>query len=423
MKLPNIQILRACAAMMIVVFHCGLESGRLAEISGVGKLYNIDPWGAGTSLFFAISGFIMIVTTAGAFGSPAAALDFMCRRLIRIVPLYWVLTTVMLVVVIVMPSLMTKENGSDHLYVMGSYLFWPRMRLSGDIRPLATQGWTLNLEMLFYVVFAVALLFSRRIGYVLLFVSLGLLVAVHVSGLLSGVALNFWGHPIVLGFLFGAVIGIFYNRGLRLSGGWAILLLVIGFGALFQPWRSSESGDDLLPCLAAGIPSAVVLAAVALGPQINGRRRLWLPAMLIGDASYSLYLLHPFLLRALYLLWLKGSVGAVLPLWAFVAAGIAIATAAAVVTFWSFERPVTRWLNGLHKRHVTVALRFVRWPSLSPAEVIKALGQLGGNGEYATRDGRIEVPVRRTDDLPVTVSQSLLLRSGVASERRHQLPA
>jgi exopolysaccharide production protein ExoZ len=359
MKLPNIQILRACAALMIVVFHCGIETGRLAEISGADKLYNVDPWGSGTSLFFAISGFIMVVTTATAFGSPAAALDFMRRRLIRIVPLYWALTTFMLVVVTVMPSLMTKVSGADHMYVVDSYLFWPSMRLTGDMRPLATQGWTLNLEMLFYVAFAVALLFSRRIGFALLFGSLGLLVAARVGGLLPGVVLNFWGHPIVLGFLFGAAIGLLYNRGVRLSGRRAIAFLVIGFGALFLPWRSSGGEADLLPCLAVSIPSAAVLAALALGPQIDERRRLWLPALLVGDASYSLYLLHPFLLRPIYVIWVKGSVGAVLPLWAFVPAGIAITIAAAVASYWYFERPLTRWLNGLQIQHVMDTLRYV----------------------------------------------------------------
>jgi peptidoglycan/LPS O-acetylase OafA/YrhL len=344
---------------MIVVFHCGIESGRLAELSGSEKLYNVDPWGAGTSLFFAISGFIMIVTTAAAFGSPAAALHFMGRRLIRIVPLYWALTTFMLIVVTVAPSLMTKVSGADNMYIVESYLFWPSMRLTGDMRPLATQGWTLNLEMLFYVVFAVALLFSRRTGLAVIFGSLGLLVAARVGGLLPGAVLNFWGHPIVLGFLFGAAIGLFYNRGFRLAGRWAVPLLAVGFGALFLPWRPSGDEADLLPCLGASIPSAVVLAAVALGPQINDRRRLWMPALLVGDASYSLYLLHPFLLRPIYLIWLKGSLGSILPLWVFVPAGIATALAAAVVTYWYFERPLTRWLNGLRIGHLAETLRSV----------------------------------------------------------------
>jgi exopolysaccharide production protein ExoZ len=365
MKLPNIQILRACAALMIVVFHCGIETSRLAEISGGEKLYNVDPWGTGVSLFFAISGFIMVVTTATAFGSPAAAFDFMRRRLIRIVPLYWAVTTLMLVVVIFTPGLMPKVAGGDHSYLMDSYLFWPSMRLAGDIRPLATQGWTLNLEMLFYVVFAVALMFSRRIGFAILFGSLGLLVTARVCGLLPGVVLNFWGQPIVLGFLSGAVIGILYNRGVRLSAWWSVPLLVIGFGTLFM--RPSGEEDELWPFLSCIIPSAAVLAAVALGPQIDERRRLWLPALLIGDASYSLYLLHPFMLRPIYFVWLKASLGTVFPLWAFVPAGFAVAIASAVVTYRYFERPLTRRLNSLELEHVKDMLRviFVSRPEAS----------------------------------------------------------
>ena len=154
MKLPNIQILRACAALMIVVYHCGIETARLS----------------------AISGFIMVVTSARAFGSSPAAIDFMRRRIIRIVPLYWLVTTFALVGILVVPSL-SKAPPGDPLYIFASYLFWPYMRLTGDIRPLAMPGWTLNLEMLFYVVFAVSLLFRRRVGLSLLFASPGLLVA------------------------------------------------------------------------------------------------------------------------------------------------------------------------------------------------------------------------------------------------------
>jgi peptidoglycan/LPS O-acetylase OafA/YrhL len=355
-RLPNIQILRACAALTVVIYHCGIETARLAQIFGRNKLFDEDTWGIGVALFFAISGFIMAVTSADAFGSPSDAVGFMRRRIIRIVPLYWAFTTVMLGAALVMPSLLKVARG-DYLYVAASYLFWPYMRLTGDVRPLSAPGWTLNLEMLFYVVFAVALLFPRRAGFSLLFGSLGLLVAARVSGLLPGVALNFWGDPIVLGFLFGAFVGILYNNGMRLSRPWAMTLLVIGVVALFQPWRPRGLEDDLLPRLALALPSALVLIAVALGPQVNERSRLWQPALLIGDASYSLYLVHEFLLRLLYLLWIKAAVDSVLPLWTFIPVGIAISLAAAVVIYRCFERPVTRWLNGLQARKALDVLR------------------------------------------------------------------
>jgi exopolysaccharide production protein ExoZ len=111
MKLPNIQILRACAALMIVIYHCGIETGRLSGAAGGGKLFDEVPWGSGVPLFFAISGFIMVVTSASAFGSWSAAVDFMRRRIIRIVPLYWLVTTFALVGILVMPSLSKAPPG------------------------------------------------------------------------------------------------------------------------------------------------------------------------------------------------------------------------------------------------------------------------------------------------------------------------
>jgi peptidoglycan/LPS O-acetylase OafA/YrhL len=357
-RLPNIQILRALAALTVVLYHCGIETTRLGEAVGRTKLFDETPWGWGVSLFFAISGFIMVVTSSHAFGSPHASVDFMRRRVIRIVPLYWLVTTAALAAALVAPSL-TKAPPGDYFYVAASYLFWPYTRLTGDVRPLATPGWTLNLEMLFYLVFAVALLFRRRVGLSLLFVSLGLMVALRVSGLLPGVALNFWGDPIVVNFLMGAAVGIAYNNGVRLSGPSAAALIVTGFAALFLPWPRTGAEEDFLPRLATMVPSIVVLTAVAFGPQIDEDRRAWWPMLALGDASYSLYLVHEFLLRPLYLLWLKGPLS-ILPLWTFFPIGIATSSLAALMVYRYFERPVTQWLNGKETPRTILFLGSVR---------------------------------------------------------------
>jgi len=344
MKLPNIQVLRAVAALMIVVDHCGIETGRLSETVGGKQLFDEVPWGSGVPLFFAISGFIMVVTSAQAFGSASAAWDFIRRRIFRIVPLYWVVTTVALAAALAAPSL-SKAPPGDHLYIIASYLFWPYTCLTGYARPLATPGWTLNLEMLFYAVFAVALLCRRSVGLPLLFASLGLLVAARVSGSLPGVALNFWGDPIVLGFLLGAAVGIIFNRGARLSSLSTVALATIGFGVLFLSGVPAGAEDDLWPRLAKAIPSTLILIAFALGPQVDEKRGIWRPGLLIGDASYSLYLVHAFLLRLLSLTWFKGPLAA-LSLWAYIPVGFAMVLPFAIIIYWYFERPVTRWLNG-----------------------------------------------------------------------------
>jgi exopolysaccharide production protein ExoZ len=356
MKLSNIQVLRACAALMLVVYHCGIETARLSAAAGGGSLFNVDPWGEGVPIFFAISGFIMVVTSADEFGSPSAAIHFMHRRIVRIAPLYWLVTTFALAAALYAPNLIKAPPG-DHHYIIASYLFWPAMNLAGYVRPLAAPGWTLNLEMLFYVVFAVALLLRRGVGLFLLFASLGLLVAARVSGLLSGVPLNFWGDPIVLGFLFGAAIGIAFNKGWRLSTLSAIALAAIGFTIMFLRWIPDGEETALSMRLAEAAPAALILIAFALGPQIDSGLRLWQPALLIGDASYSLYLVHEFLLRLLSFVWLKGP-AAILPLWMFVPAGIAVTSMVALTAYRYFERPVTRWLNGMDATKIISLLGF-----------------------------------------------------------------
>ena len=353
MKLPNIQILRACAAMMIVVYHCGIETARLSASAGGGRLFDEAPWGAGVPIFFAISGFIMVVTSARAFGSAAAAADFMRRRVIRIVPLYWLVTTLALGVALFAPSL-SKAPPGDFLYVLASYLFWPYVRATGDVRPLATPGWTLNLEMLFYVVFAVSLLLRRGLGLSLLFASLTMLVAARVAGLLPGVALNFWGDPIVLGFLLGAAVGIAYNRGLRLSGFAALALMIVGFSVIFLSWVPSGAEDALGRRLAEAAPATLILIAFALGPQVEGRSLPLRGALAVGDASYSLYLIQEFLLRLMSLGWHK-VLPSLVPLWIFIPVGIAAAVAAALASYRWFEKPVTRWLNGKAARRASPA--------------------------------------------------------------------
>jgi peptidoglycan/LPS O-acetylase OafA/YrhL len=107
---------------MIVVHHCGIETARIAESVGRGKLFEENPWGWGVSLFFAISGFIMVVTSARAFGAPRAAIGVMKRRIIRIVPLYWLVTSAALCAALVVPGLMKVPPG-DYMDVVGSYLF------------------------------------------------------------------------------------------------------------------------------------------------------------------------------------------------------------------------------------------------------------------------------------------------------------
>src|SRR5258706_16365621 len=87
----GVQALRGVAAIMVVLFHIV----KMVHTKLDGPPIEFAAGGGGVDIFFAISGFVMILTTAHAWGTPRLWLTFLCRRLLRIVPLYWLLTAAM----------------------------------------------------------------------------------------------------------------------------------------------------------------------------------------------------------------------------------------------------------------------------------------------------------------------------------------
>lgn len=97
--LPGIQALRALAASAVLVAHTGGEFEQHLSLPGLGPNFGVGS--AGVDLFFVISGFVMVYSSERLFGDRASFRTFLTRRAIRIVPLYWTMTSVMLVWVLV----------------------------------------------------------------------------------------------------------------------------------------------------------------------------------------------------------------------------------------------------------------------------------------------------------------------------------
>ncbi|HTK12476.1 MAG TPA: acyltransferase [Xanthobacteraceae bacterium] len=352
-KLSNIQILRALAAFMVVVSHCGLEMKRIGEVTGDKLFFDNEALGTGVVLFFAISGFIMVATSYDGFARPGASLDFARRRIIRIVPLYWAITACAVVGALLAPQMISVPV-TEPGYILSSFLFWPDARVNGLVRPITTPGWTLNLEMMFYTVFTFALLFPRRVGLAVALSLLGGLTLAQILGVfshgpLASVQLNFWGDPIIVGFMLGMVVGVAYKMGYRLSYWPALIIGAIGLALLVHPSIPGYPEDNIIIRAADFIPAFIVLIAVALGPQVDGARQPWVLPMLIGDASYSLYLSHEFFIRPLRVLWVN-KLASFMPYWSFLVIGIIVALSVGFLSYFLFERPVTRWLTRGDKR-------------------------------------------------------------------------
>ena len=281
--LSNIQILRGIAAVMVLVYHIGNElSDRgfpvaVPDAVGAGS--------AGVDIFFVVSGFIMVHSTAAAFAKPGAPLLFLLRRIVRLLPLYWIVTTYGLA----MLALQAGIQGDTLRWAAASYAFLFYPRADGGDFPLYAQGWTLNFEMVFYIGFAAALTLRRPMALRALSVGFLALSMLGWFVVLPWPATRLTDSNIVE-FVLGIALADVYSRGVRLSAPAATGLGVVG-ALVFC--LTIGSVDAWLPArgFVWGPPALAIVAAAALStPQGTGALRRALEAL--GDASYSLYLVH-----------------------------------------------------------------------------------------------------------------------------------
>jgi len=339
-QLKSIQVLRAVAALGVLTLHVANEKVTLFG-GGAGPFQNFLLGAAGVDLFFIISGFVMVYSSEALFGRTGAPKIFFLRRLARIAPLYWAVTIAILAYIYAVHGAKLWEIYSPASLV-ASFLFWPYPRVDGMAFPVHLLGWTLNYEMFFYAVFAVAVLLPRRLAVpavTLVFVALVLLGRVVTLPLPFG----FWANSIIWEFCLGMLIAYAYREGVRLppAAAWALgIAALAGYAVAWNPphdwggWRVFWWG----------LPSAALVAACVLSSAE------WQPGPvgrffgLLGDASYSLYLVHPLvfpLVRWTIVRWIDFSA---MP-WLYAATLFVSAIIASVACYFYFERPITRALQ------------------------------------------------------------------------------
>ncbi len=339
-RFPYIQALRAIAAAMVAFDHVAhdLLAVSPAKLPVLAACWRVLPWQAGVDVFFAISGFVIAHATTPLFGTPGGPARFLARRLVRVVPLYWVATTLFLAALAVLPGAIHGELGGWG-FVARSYLFIPARRPDGLIEPVFGLGWTLDFEMLFYVVLAPFVRLPRPVAVAGTVLVLALLVAAGARGLVGGTVLGTWASPIVLEFCAGMGVATLAGR-VRLAGlvRAALAVAAVAILALAPPWLPRP--------LAWGGPAVLLVAAATLGgdgrhPAFEHVLERW------GDASYALYLVHPIAMRPATLLWHHLALRGDLAAFGAVAVELAAAQAAALLVHRRIERPLTRRLRAL----------------------------------------------------------------------------
>jgi len=281
--LTVLQAGRAFAAFAVVIHHAALGAAvfvaalpaPLAAVTNRGYL--------GVDFFFVLSGFIIYHTNRGRPKSRHAAYQFAWRRLIRIFVPYLPISLALITAYLAFPAVSAADR--DWGWLASLFL------LPTPQPPALSIAWTLQHEMVFYLLFA-ALFFSGNLvlgcaAWALAIIAINLAVMPGDAGLWAPLKFPF--ALINLEFLFGMVAAHLAMRPgprPRVLGSWVLLCLGLATLAVFIVIGTPRELSAIF-----GLAIALVLVPVV---RLEARGALkagpWL--MFLGGASYSLYLVN-----------------------------------------------------------------------------------------------------------------------------------
>ena len=319
MRLHALQYLRAVAALAVVYSHSVIQVEDYARYLGEAGSFGVD-------IFFVISGFIMIYI-AKPDDRPG---KFIVHRIRRVVPLYWFFTGLMALILLLLPGVF-KATVFDIPALLTSLAFIPHWSLAQEnvVWPIVAPGWSLNFEMYFYAIFALSLFLAQR--FRVLFISVVITTVFIIATLLhdgESAMAQFFSKSMVFEFIFGMLLALAWKRGFRIPSSTAPWLMLLAASLLLIKL-------PLPRILEFGVPSLLLVAGCL---YVKVKEYRW--AVLLGDASYALYLSHIFTLGVLrkFLAPLlgEGQVAAYL----FVAISLVICTLVSIV----IHKYIDNWL-------------------------------------------------------------------------------
>lgn len=336
--IETLQLLRGLAAFLIALRHS------FHEVFTIGEWQNFKvpdyPFVIGVDVFFVLSGFVMVYTSQGKFGQPGYIAEFIKKRIIRIVPVYWFYTFLLAAVALLVPQVLgTAEFEIPHFLM--SLFFIPHINPGdGGWQPILANGWTLNYEMYFYLVFAILLYFRPKVLMVLLTVYF--LGSVEFGKAYNGdeVWLKFYTSRIILDFLLGAWIAYLFIKGVRLPA-FTQYPAILCVGLLFAAPMIMDVLDIKTPKHFRMISSALIVACLTL-PKGSEDIKVIGSLKAVGDSSYTLYLFHPFVLGAVTQIFILMNWQEFTSPWIILSLCLLLSVISSIFLYFLIEKPLLK---------------------------------------------------------------------------------
>jgi peptidoglycan/LPS O-acetylase OafA/YrhL len=289
----SIQYLRGVAALLVVLSHIAWKNVQ----AGGSTLHWWHQAGTfGVDIFFIISGYIMVYITQNMHQKPHNIRIFLKKRFIRIIPLYWFYTLIALAIFLIIPERVNSAGGGTD--ILKSFFLLP---LASNENYLVGVGWTLHYEFLFYILFSFGLMLSRTAGN--LAVISVILFSLFFSIFIPMEGMNYIFYSFLNDIFIEFALGIFlYFLLLRVKQiHWGISISSIIIGIIFFYYLHTGGSFTGVHHIDTGT-SAFLICFGVVSLEYFWRKRECKLLMLLGNASYSIYLLHPFILVAVVMI-------------------------------------------------------------------------------------------------------------------------
>jgi len=346
-RIDSIQVLRAIAAILVVLYHAQDYLTKYKLKYGIDDAWlnlvdHLRIGQCGVDIFFVISGFIMALITNDLHKHKGAIKNFCVKRLIRILPIYWLYTFIMIFAFIFFQQLSYSGRSFKLNEAMLSLLLIPYSPVESISSPLLVPGWTLSYEMYFYALISIGLLFSRKqfiIGLGILF-----LITTIIFPQRHGPISNLTSNPILWEFYAGSLLFEFYKTSKSLSGIFSICLLIFAITILGLITWSSSSKALSLRCIYFGVPALIIVTSFLFLEKTTGYR---VPNFLtfLGDSSYSIYLSHALTLPVIRVIFPMVGLHQILPPDVQIIIFTVIGVACGCILYVIIEKPLLSFLK------------------------------------------------------------------------------
>lgn len=345
-NLQLVQLLRGIASLLVVLLHITRGSSEILDKIFLLNFFSFG--GAGVDIFFVLSGFIITYTSQKNIGYADKLPSFVKRRFVRIFPTYWIIISLFLLLQIMLPSFYKTHFSLDIKNILSTYLLFPGHIMVNGV------SWTLSYELFFYLLFCVAFLIpNKKLSFGLAAISTVIIIMLPVFGY-DYKNENYWVNlitfPMNIEFFMGILaVVIIPHISVKtslafISVGCITFLMSIGLYNLNYYFTA----DNFNRVIFFGIPSFFIITGI-VKYELSNKIKVAKVFMLLGEASYSLYLLHlPLVIAAIRILSkfnIKNNI--LIHVLLILVVGIICYTS---IAFYKFvEKPIIMKLNSLRR--------------------------------------------------------------------------